>query len=60
MLNLLISIILLEDHQIIAHLKKEKISFCDPQHEDRDHLVKSCCLMMIATVSEAQCGIEKL
>ena len=33
--------------------------FCDLQHEDRDHIVKSCYPMMIGTISEAQHGMEK-
>ena len=32
----------------------------DPQHENRDHVVKTCYIMMISAISEAQRGIEKL
>ena len=37
-----------------------KISLHQPDHVDLDRLVKTCYLVMIASTSEAQCGIENL
>ena len=40
--------------------KHEKIEFNHPEHVDPDHIVKSCCSMMTASIYDAHSWAENL